>query len=612
MTTFQPLRFGKYLLLDRIAMGGMAELYRAKITGEKGFEKLIAIKKILPHLIAEEDLINSFIDEAKLAAFLQHQNIAQIYDFGKIESSYFIAMEYLAGKDLRFVIKKTLEQKHPLGLPNILHIISQICAGIDYAHNLKDYHGKPLNIIHRDIGPHNIFITYSGQVKIIDFGIAKAAIHNTTTQIGSIKGKLAYMSPEQANGEKIDHRSDIFAVGILLYEMVTEKQMFAGDAFQVFPKVREADFEPAVNINAMLPEQLYRILDLALAKKPENRYQSADKMYGDITELIATLSLQPNDRVLAANMKNLFEKEAETEELLMREAALVDSMGINIPDITKTEPVEETIVINTAKLGDKKRSWFRSMLFSLLFFSGALFFIEYYHPNVIKIEKIFPRIYEKYFQPAISGRDLADLNTCEKLIIDGNFKKAENLLKSIMARNPSINHATKPVYSKLLASQAGRIIKTDRNKAELLLLKAVNLDAENATGHYLLGRLYAKIGDKTSAIASYKKAGAINNKMPEVFFNLGYIFMNDKKYDKAEKMYLHVLDLAPYFMDEVLVNLAYVQERTGRLEESIKNLEKACSINPENKIAKKFLKKFTAKRMAKKLLDNFITESDEK
>ncbi|HBN26307.1 MAG TPA: hypothetical protein DD405_02430 [Desulfobacteraceae bacterium] len=598
MTTFQPLRFGKYLLLDRIAMGGMAELYRAKITGEKGFEKLIAIKKILPHLIAEEDLINSFIDEAKLAAFLQHQNIAQIYDFGKIENSYFIAMEFLAGKDLRFVIKKTLEQKRHLGLPNILHIISQICAGIDYAHNLKDYHGKPLNIIHRDIGPHNVFITYSGQVKIIDFGIAKAAIHNTTTQIGSIKGKLAYMSPEQAKGEKINHRSDIFSVGILLYEMVTEKQMFAGDALQVFPKVKNADFEPAVNINAMLPEQLYRILDLALAKKPENRYQSADKMYGDITELIATFSLQPNDRVFAANMKNLFEKEAETEELLMREAALVDSMGINISDITKTEPVEETIAINTAKLGDKKRSWFRSMLFLLLFFSGALFFIAYYHPNVIKMEKIFPGIYEKYFQPGISGRDLADLNTCKKLILDGNFKKAENLLKSIMVRNPSINHATKPVYSKLLTSQAERIIQTDHNKAELLLLKAVNLDAENVKGHYLLGRLYGKNGDKANA--SYKKADAINNKMPEVFFNLGYIFMNDKKYDKAEEMYLHVVDLAPDFMDEVLVNLAYVQERTGRLEESIKNLEKACSINPENKTTKRLLKKFTTKHMAKK------------
>ena len=608
MTTFQSLRFGKYLLLDKIAMGGMAELYRAKITGEKGFEKLIAVKKILPHLISEEDLINSFIDEAKLAAFLQHQNIAQVYDFGKIENSYFIAMEYLAGKDLRFVIKKSQEEKLPLGLPNILHIISQICAGIDYAHNLKDYHGKPLNIIHRDIGPHNIFITYNGQVKIIDFGIAKAAIHNTTTQIGSIKGKLAYMSPEQANGEKIDHRSDIFAVGIILYELVTEKQMFTGDTFQVFPKVREADFEPAVNINGLLPEELYRILDLALAKNPKNRYQSADKMHADITELIVTLSLQPNDRGLAANMKNLFKKEAEVEELLMREAALVDSMGINIPDLTKAEPVEETIVINTVKLGGKKRSWFRSTLFLLLFFSMGLSFIEYRYPSVMEMEKIFPLIYKKYIQQKISDRDLADLNTCKKLIANGDFKKGEDLLKRIMARNPSINHATKPVYSKLLATQAERIMETDHGKAELLLLKSVNLDPDNARGHYLLGRFYTKIGDKANTILSYKKAVDLDNKMPEVFFNLGYIFTNDKKYYKAEEMFLRTVALAPAFLDEALVNLAYVQEKTGRLEESIKNLKKACNINPENKIAKKLLKKFTAKRMAKKLLDNFITE----
>ena len=202
MTTFQPVQFGKYILLDRIATGGMAELYRAKITGSEGFEKVIAIKKILPHLTREESLISSFIDEAKLAAFLQHPNIVQIYDFGEMEDSYFLAMEYLFGKDLKFIIEKSKEMQNPIELEDALLITTQICNGLFYAHNLKDFHGKPLNIIHRDIGPQNIFITFDGQVKIIDFGIAKAANQSTITQSDLIKGKVAYMSPETGPGKR--------------------------------------------------------------------------------------------------------------------------------------------------------------------------------------------------------------------------------------------------------------------------------------------------------------------------------------------------------------------------------------------------------------------------
>ena len=162
MTAFRPIQFGKYLLMDKIATGGMAELYRAKMTGIQGFEKLIAIKRILPHLTTDENLVKAFIDEAKLAAFLHHQNIIQIYNFGVMEDSYFIAMEFLFGKDLRFIVQNSMSTKRPLRLDHALYIASRICTGLDYAHNLKDFHGNSLNIIHRDIGPHNIFITYDG------------------------------------------------------------------------------------------------------------------------------------------------------------------------------------------------------------------------------------------------------------------------------------------------------------------------------------------------------------------------------------------------------------------------------------------------------------------
>jgi serine/threonine protein kinase len=245
----------------------MAELFRAKLTGEQGFEKLIAIKKILPTLSGEENLVTAFIDEAKLAALLHHENIIQIYDFGSMDDQYFIAMEYLFGKDLRTITRTARKKEMPLGMENILYIISRICAGLDYSHNLKDLQGKPLNIIHRDINPQNILITYEGQAKIIDFGIAKAASHNAHTRENLIKGKLAYMSPEQANGQKIDHRSDIFSSGIILYELLAARRMFTGETMHVLSLVREAQYDPPEEVIPDLPSKLNDILRLFGAKE---------------------------------------------------------------------------------------------------------------------------------------------------------------------------------------------------------------------------------------------------------------------------------------------------------------------------------------------------------
>ena len=322
MSNFQPTRFGKYLLLEKLATGGMAQLYRAKIIGVEGFEKFIAIKQILPHLAHEEELITSFIDEAKLAALLNHQNVVQIYDFGSMENSYFITMEFLHGKDLRAVNAKAKEKGTPVSLENALYLISKVCAGLDYAHKLKDFQGKSLHIIHRDISPQNIFLTYEGDVKIVDFGIAKAASQSTITQVGMIKGKVAYMSPEQAAGKVIDHRSDIFATGILLYELIAGGRMFKGDdTLQILSKVREAEFTPLGTLKGGLPEKLYDIVSKALAKDPEDRYQSCADMQADIEECIFRLNLRPSGRSLAEYLKLLFAEEIAVEGKRMADAA---------------------------------------------------------------------------------------------------------------------------------------------------------------------------------------------------------------------------------------------------------------------------------------------------
>ena len=289
-------------------------MYKAKIIGIQGFEKLIAIKKILPHLVDEKEFVDCFIDEAKLAALLNHQNIVQIYDFGSLEGTYYIAMQYLKGKDLRMILHRTQEHGIEFGLEYCLYLVSRICSGLDYAHKLKDFQGKPLNLIHRDISPQNIFITYDGDIKIVDFGIAKAADRSSKTQAGMIKGKVAYMAPEQAAGGKIDYRSDIFSTGIILYELVTGQRMFTGDTMEILSKVREAAFIPAEDIITGLPEQLYTVLNIALSKYPEDRYESCADMLADLEECIYQLSKWPTSRGLATFMKSLFTAEIAEEE----------------------------------------------------------------------------------------------------------------------------------------------------------------------------------------------------------------------------------------------------------------------------------------------------------
>ena len=323
MQAFQPVKFGKYLLLDRIAVGGMAELYRAKLIGDEGFEKLIAIKKILPHLVGEERLVKSFIDEARLAAFLEHENIIRIYDFGKNNNDLFIAMEYLSGKNLREVIDYSKQKSQPIGLGKTLYIFLCICNGLHYAHSLKDFSGTSLNIIHRDISPPNIFITYGGDVKIIDFGIAKASSQNTATQAGTIKGKVAYMSPEQANGNVLDHRSDIFAIGAILYEMITGKKPFEGDTFEILAKVRNVDFELPEKIVTGIPASLNDIILKSLAKDLQERYQSCGDMLVDIEKCMHELGLRTNAWSFMRYIKALFAREIELEEKVLQKVAVL-------------------------------------------------------------------------------------------------------------------------------------------------------------------------------------------------------------------------------------------------------------------------------------------------
>ncbi len=329
----------KYTLLDRIGMGGMAEVFKGKLSGAEGFEKVVVIKKLLPQFAQDAEIVAHFIAEAKLAALLQHENIAQIYDFGELDGSYFIAMEYLVGKDLYTVMRRAKELNLPMGITQSLFITCKICEAMEYAHALKDQHLQPLHLIHRDLSPHNVFITCEGRVKIIDFGIARADLFDNKTKIGMAKGKISYMSPEQLTAEKVDHRSDIFAIGILLYEMLSGKRMYSGDTATLIRKCMGAEYERLDELQPDLPTPLSTILDKALAKDVAGRYQGCGEMRSDIEDFLFSMEKRASSHLLEDSMRLLF---ADEQAIDMQSPAAGDIIGAANHHGNWREPAETT------------------------------------------------------------------------------------------------------------------------------------------------------------------------------------------------------------------------------------------------------------------------------
>ena len=310
----QPIPFGKYLLLDRVNIGGMAEVWRAKTFGAGGFERIVAIKRILPNIAEDEEFISMFLDEAKITVQLNHANIAQIYELNHLSNSYFIAMEYVSGKDLRAVFDRCRKRGEPAPIPLTCFAIAQCCEGLDYAHRAKDRQGRDMSIVHRDVSPQNALISYDGEVKVIDFGIAKAAGKATKTQAGILKGKFGYMSPEQIRGLPLDGRSDIFAIGVCLYEMLTGERLFVGDSdFSVLEKVRKVEVLPPSHFNRKIPDALERIVMKSLAKDVDDRYQHATELAEDLRSFMYSTGNQFARKDLAAFMKATFAEDYEKE-----------------------------------------------------------------------------------------------------------------------------------------------------------------------------------------------------------------------------------------------------------------------------------------------------------
>ncbi len=309
---FRPHKFGRYIIVDPIAVGGMAEIYRARFAAAKeGPDRVIVIKKVIANLSQNSEFLQMFEEEIKITVGLTHPNIIQIYDYGKVDDQYFMAMEYVEGKNLRQFVKRLADMKSMFSIDMSCHIISQVCHALSHAHSYKDrMTGKPLGIVHRDISPQNIMISYDGAVKLFDFGIAKAKSASEATRAGVIKGKPSYLSPEQINGEELDGRCDIFALGIVLWELLTAKRLFVAETdMGVLRLIQSAKIEPPSTFNPAVPQALDAIVLKSLTRDKHKRYQGAEEFQRDLHKFLYSFNPSFNPADLSYYAQELFKQE---------------------------------------------------------------------------------------------------------------------------------------------------------------------------------------------------------------------------------------------------------------------------------------------------------------
>ena len=330
-------RFGKYLILDHLVDGGMAKICRARYLGEQA-NKVVAIKMVQPQFSNDEAFVRMFQDELNITFGMLHPNIMQVYDYGKTNGQLYTAMEYIHGANLKQYLDRLKERKVVFPVEISCYIISQVCLGLHYAHTFTDkLTGKPYNIVHRDISPHNIMLTYDGAVKVIDFGIAKANTNSEATQAGTIKGKLSYLAPEYLEGLELDSRYDEFAVGITLWELLCSRKLFqANNDLAVLKQIQACKIVPPSQINPSVPKELDTIVMKALSKDRAHRYENLDQMNRALVKFLYSTYPEFNASDLKSFADDLFKKEISEDRTKFVEYGKID-IQVYIDDMKKEE-----------------------------------------------------------------------------------------------------------------------------------------------------------------------------------------------------------------------------------------------------------------------------------
>ena len=305
----------KYKIIEKLDAGGMAEIYRGEVESIQGFKKQVAIKRILPQLTRNKKFVAMFLDEARVSLYLNHANIVQVFDIGRSSETFFIVMEYVDGLNLRTLVDSLKRQNHRMEASHALFIMMEVTKGLAYAHDYADPEtGEPLGIVHRDISPPNILLSAVGEIKLVDFGLAKAASQLEHTEPGVVKGKFSYLSPESACGQEVDHRADIFASGIILFEMLTGRRLFFGDSdYQTVELVRQANIPSMPALNPKISPELERIVLKSLTRDPNDRYQHVYEFQDAMAQYLFSRGLKVTNRDVAALVKSSLSEHRKTQ-----------------------------------------------------------------------------------------------------------------------------------------------------------------------------------------------------------------------------------------------------------------------------------------------------------
>jgi len=317
----------RYSITERVDQGGMAEVFRGVAESIHGFKKNVAIKRILPNLTKNEKFVAMFLDEAKLSLHLQHANIVQVFDIGIADDSYFLVMEFIDGCNLKALLERLKQRGRRISIAQAIYVMIEALKALNYAHHSEDVNGNPLNIVHRDISPPNILLSKNGEVKVVDFGLAKANTQIESTDPGVVKGKFSYLSPEAASGIEVDARADVFAIGILLWEMFTGRRLFYGDTdYQTVELVRQARIPSIAALNPEVEPELEEIVRKALARDPVNRYQEAADLSDALAQYLFSRRMKVTARDLAALVRDTQDERQRKKSLAPKHESLIDGL----------------------------------------------------------------------------------------------------------------------------------------------------------------------------------------------------------------------------------------------------------------------------------------------
>jgi serine/threonine protein kinase len=566
----------------------MAELFRARRrSGIEGFEKILAIKRILPHLSGDRDFITMFINEAKIAAQLTHENVVQIFDFGKFEESYYLAMEYVWGQSVQAVQAASDNGFLPIHLA--LYAISRASMGLAYAHRKKGG-DEILQIIHRDISPQNILISYEGEVKLVDFGIAKAAVQSSETKSGVLKGKIPYMSPEQVMGGKTDHRTDIFSLGVVLYELLTGQRLFHGDSeFEMIEKVRACEITPPSHHAPAIPNRVEAIVLKSLEKDPEKRYQEAEELHDDVMGYLdhERAYLGPSD--LRSFMRDRFREDIQHEELeLQKEAGLVRHR--------ERERLRRAIQKEAYERPATDRPfghWSMPLRRNLLRGVGLAIVIlaAYGLLNVVGFRGLPPeKHHDLSEQAAVSATDDQKQLLLQHKIDEGTMLLTQEDYDGAIARfnqarlaDPEFASQYDQLFSKAFFARGERRRGESAAAALEDFRKASEMDPQNFEAHFEMGRLLTTTKKYGEARLSYQKAIEINPDFPDAHFNLGYLYFMKKAYVLAAEEFENAVRLKPPYLQDAYHNLGLSYYKLGEKKRALEAFMHALKLDPKNK-----------------------------